>query len=257
MSSPLTRFQDGFSRALLAPADAPPAFDLAAQPGFAVYRNTVLKGWCDALQANYPAVARLVGDRWFRAAAVEYSRSHPPRDPSLLDFGEGFAAFLARFEPAAQLCYLADVARIDRLWTESHGACDAPCLEPAMIAGLSPERLAERVLRPHPAARWAWFGEQPIYTIWKRNREATEAAAPLDWHGEGVLLTRPAGIVRWTRLDAGGCAFLDACAAGRRLAEAAARAIGAHEAVDLGQLMAQLLESGAFDGGNGPEEKRA
>jgi hypothetical protein len=35
----------------------------ARQPGFAVYRNTVLKGCIDALQANYPTVHALVGDR--------------------------------------------------------------------------------------------------------------------------------------------------------------------------------------------------
>ncbi|HLS57002.1 MAG TPA: putative DNA-binding domain-containing protein, partial [Zeimonas sp.] len=57
-SHPLARFQDAFLRALL--ADAPvPAGDatiagLCGQPGFAVYRNTAIKGCIDALQANYP-----------------------------------------------------------------------------------------------------------------------------------------------------------------------------------------------------------
>ena len=64
----LSTFQDSFSAALLGQAaDAPWLSALESQPGFAVYRNTVLKGCIDALQANYPTVCQLVGDDWFRA----------------------------------------------------------------------------------------------------------------------------------------------------------------------------------------------
>jgi len=69
----LTDFQDGLSAALLHASPLPPApwlAALAAQPGFAVYGNTVLKGCIDALQASYPTVCQLVGEEWFRAAAA-------------------------------------------------------------------------------------------------------------------------------------------------------------------------------------------
>ena len=76
----LADYQDAFAQALLAEDRAvPPQLAyLVAQPGFAVYRNTVLKGCIDALQANFPAVARLVGDDWFRAAASVHARSALP-----------------------------------------------------------------------------------------------------------------------------------------------------------------------------------
>jgi hypothetical protein len=248
----LTRFQDGFAQALLAPdpAAAPglPAeiAALARQPGFAVYRNTVMKGCIDALQANYPAVARLVGDEWFRAAAAVFAREHLPVQATLLYYGEAFAEFLTRFEPAAELPYLPGVARLDRFWTESHAAPDEPALAPAALAGLAPDALATRVLCPHAAARWAWFADQPIYSIWQRNRDALDGEREIDWRGEGALLTRPQGVVQWTQLDAAGCAFLDACAAGRPLAQAAAAAVEVHEHVDLARLTKTLLEAGAF-----------
>ena len=61
-SGALCAFQDAFAEALLAPsgavANSPELTRLIAQPGFAVYRNTVMKGCIDALQANYPAVGR-------------------------------------------------------------------------------------------------------------------------------------------------------------------------------------------------------
>ena len=101
-----------------APADEAPA--ITRHPAFAVYRNTVLKGCVDALQANYPAVARLVGDDWFQSAATLYARTHPPVDGRLVLYGADFADFLARMEATHQLPYLTPVARLDRMWTLSH-----------------------------------------------------------------------------------------------------------------------------------------
>ena len=252
MHTALGRFQDGFAQALLAPDPATvpglPAeiAALARQPGFAVYRNTVMKGCIDALQANYPAVARLVGEEWFRAAAAIFARGQLPAQATLMYYGEAFAEFLARFEPAADLPYLSGVARLDRFWTESHAASDESVLDPAALAGLTPETLAATVLHPHPAARWLWVADQPIYTIWRRNREEHANERDIDWRGEGALLARPRGAVLWVQLDAAGCAFLDVCAAGRPLAEAAVAALEAQEDADLAQLTKTLLEAGAF-----------
>jgi len=262
-SPSLRRFQDAFAEALLAPAApdgapfaGPPAVArLVAQPGFAVYRNTVLKGCIDALQANYPAVSRLVGDAWFRAAAAVYVPAALPRQPSLLDYGDGFADFLAHFEPARELPYLAGVARLDRFWTEAHVARDEVPLAAAAVARLPPEELARVVLRPHASARWAWFDGQPIRSIWQSNRPhepavegGVDATGAYAWQGEGALVVRPRAEVAWLPLDQAGCAFLDACAAGRTLTAAAAAALAADAHADLAALMAHTLAAGAFGG---------
>ena len=52
--------------------------------------------------------------------------------------------------------------------------------------------------------------------------------------------------VEWIALDAAGCAFLDACAEGAALPVAAQAALEAQDNADLTQLMASLLEAGAF-----------
>ena len=88
MTSELSRFQNGFVQALLAPHDNnddTPHFlqALIEQPGFSVYRNTVMKGCIDALQANYPTVLRMVGEEWFRAVAALHVRKRPPSDTRL------------------------------------------------------------------------------------------------------------------------------------------------------------------------------
>lgn len=211
----LARFQDRFVRTLLAP-------ELPAPPAFAVYRNTVMKGCIDALQANYPSVARLVGEEWFRAAAAVYARANPPRVPMLTEYGAGFAGFLESFPPAAELPYLPAVARLDRFWTEAHSAPDEPALR----------RLNGRRLQLHAAARWGWFA-LPAYTIWSANREERGDGGEITWRAQGALITRPRDAVQWIELFADECRFLAACARGEELSDAV-------------PFLARLLQAGAF-----------
>lgn len=217
-----------------------------AQPAFAVYRNTVMKACIDALAANFPTVQRLVGEDWFRAAAALHVADEPPRDGRLLVYGDRFPDFLARFEPAASLPYLPGVARLDVLWREAHAAADAAVLAPDALAGLPPEALGALRLQPHPAARWTCFDAQPVFAIWQRNRDAADADAPLDWQGDDGLLTRPLDAVHAEPFCHGGCALLDACAAGATLGEAAEGALAARPATDLAGVLAQLLRAGVF-----------
>jgi hypothetical protein len=256
----LACFQHQFAAALLdrrsLPQVAESATDatmaaLLRQPGAAVYRNTVMRGLIDALQANYPAVVRVVGDEWFRAAAAVFVRQQAPSQPSLLTYGEGFATFIAAFEPAAELLYLPAVAQLDRCWTESHLAADAPPLQAAALpAGAD---LADVKLRIHPAARWRWFDDVPAFTLWQRNRAEHFDPTAFDWIGEGALLTRPAGDVRAQPLSRAGAALLDACTCGATLGTALVAALDATSDADqpasadaLVALLNQLIDAGAF-----------
>lgn len=246
----LHAFQASFHAALRAdPASgALPGF--AAQPGFAVYRNTVLKGGVDALAANYPAARAFVGDEWFRAAAACYVREWPPTQPMLTHYGASFADFLRRFPPAAALPCLPAVARLDRHWTEAHLAPAAPRADAAQLATRAPTELATLRLRPHPAARWAWFDDVPAFSLWQVNRgEVSMPPGGLDaipWRSEGALTTRPHDAVQVTPIPLAACTLLDACAHGATLATAASVTLAADPGLDFAALIAQLLTAGAF-----------
>lgn len=248
MSGALAAFQDEFIRALYAEPDAglPGMALLTSQPGFAVYRNTVIKSCIDALAANYPSVARLAGADWFREVALTHARAHPPGSIRMLDYDEGFPAFIADAAAAADLPYLADVARFDRMWMQSHTAADAIALDADMLARLTPEELSVTVLQPLPSARWAWCPAAPIYTLWSTSREGRAFDDSPLWCGEGVLMVRTDGHVGWQPIDAGTSAFLDACAGGASLTEAAASAVAAQPDIEVGALLSRLLVAGAF-----------
>ncbi|HSK41563.1 MAG TPA: DNA-binding domain-containing protein, partial [Arenibaculum sp.] len=110
---PLAERQTGFAAALLDPG-APAPHGLVGPDGlpsarrFGIYRNNVLAGLSDVLKAAYPATCRIVGEDFFAAMARLYVLAEPPRSPRLIEYGAGFPDFIARFEPAAALPYLAD-----------------------------------------------------------------------------------------------------------------------------------------------------
>lgn len=244
----LSCFQDAFAATLRPDAAAPPPAiaALVRQPGFQVYRNTVTRSCIDALQANYPTINRLVGDEWMRAAAAVYAGSTLPDRPMLLAYGSDFADFLRHFEPAADLPYLPDVARLDRCWTEAHIAATEASLNHGELEILCTSRFDRLRLVPHASARWHWSGEQPAYTIWSRNRAAETVTGDIDWHGEGALLTRPQDHVTWRALDLADCVFLDCCKNNGSVADAAEAALDADVNADLGRMITTLLEAGAF-----------
>jgi hypothetical protein len=244
--SALSAFQDAFARALFNDCLQPVVAALARQPGFAVYRNGVIKHAVDALQANFPAVARLVGDEWFGAAAATYVRMAPPCTPVLLEYGADFPDFLRNFEPAAAIAYVAEVAALDRMWTEAHIAANDVLLDAAELTSITPQDFTLCVLRPRRCMRWAWFDTVPAYSIWSANRTLTDPPQHIDWQGEGALITRPRDCVEWRPLRAGGCVFLDACAAGEPIASATHAALAADSGMNLEQLLYDLLTAGSF-----------
>lgn len=241
----LEHFQDAFIEALQVRA-APELSALTAQLGFQVYRNTVLKGCVEALCDNFPSVERLVGRDWLRAAAVVHANACAPSDARLIFYGADFPAFLAAFEPARELPYLGPVAQLDYLWIEAFCAVQEPALELASLAGVSPEALATCHLRPRASARWRWFDEQPIYSLWRCNREGVDLPDNLPWQGEGALLVGHCDGVTWHALEPAGCVFLDACAAGHDLERASALALQRQGDLDFTDLLSRLLGARVF-----------
>ncbi|MGG1946906.1 DNA-binding domain-containing protein [Trinickia sp. NRRL B-1857] len=247
MKTALARFQDDFVSAIFGQSDVGDSVaSLADQPGFAVYRNTILKGCIDALVANYPTVEVLVGTQWLRSAATEYAHAQPPDDPRLLMYGRSFPEYVGRLGCMHGLHYLAEVAALDRLWLAAHTAGDDLPLDPGALAALDPQALGNVRLTPRASTHWAWSAAHPAFTLWKTNREHLAWSDDTPWIGEGTLMTRARHAVESARVSEGACAFLSACAAGLALEASAHAALQAQPDIDIGATLAMLVSSGAF-----------
>lgn len=247
--------QRAFSAALLsmqavAPAGLRVPAGVDAQRRFAVHRNNVTVALIDALAAAFPVVHELVGDAFFRDLARDYARIDPPRSPVMSDYGDGFAAFIDAYAPVANLPYLGDMARLERLRGQSYHAADADALPVEAFRALlaSPQRLAVARVRLHPASRWL-ASQHAVHSLWAAHRHADvgrdAAFAAIDTErGEHVLVFRPRHEVQLAALPDGAVVFLDALHAQATFGDALAQACDDTAAARLDMLFALVLQHG-------------
>jgi hypothetical protein len=210
-----------------------------AERRFAVYRNTVAASLIAALQARFPVVERLVGADFFRPMACAYVALQPPASPVLLNYGEGFPSFIARFTAAAPLPYLADVARLEYARGLAYHATDQAPLPAASFAALDQGRLADFTVRLHPSVHVV-TSDFPVLSIWLANQTGT--GSPLRHRGpEAVLVSRPFFDVETRRLQPGTDAFLSALKAGATIGSAADVAEQASANFSVAEAVATLM----------------
>lgn len=242
------KFQGNFAAALCDPDLPPPAglcAPLAPLPlkRFAVYRNNVAVGLVDALAARFPATQRILGQEFFRGAARIFAAARPPRSPLMMTYGDAFPAFLAEFPPAAEVPYVADVARLEAARTRAYHAADAAPLEAAALETVAPQDLGALCFTLHPSLEII-ASPFPIVAIWARNAGEIPFSEEIEWRGENALVLRPQLEVEVRRLPAGAEVFLDRLGAGEPLAAAAEAALAANTAFDLGVNLAALFSAG-------------
>jgi Putative DNA-binding domain len=210
---------------------------------FAVHRNNMVAGLIKTLAGRFPAVVKIVGTEFFDVMARAYALAHPPRSPLLARYGDMFPDFIGGFEPAREVAYLADVARIEAARTRAYHAADAVPVGADAFAAQPPEALSAVRIALHPSVEIV-RSPHPIVTIWAMN-SGEQALAPIeDWRGEDAVVARPYLEVEVRGLPPGGAEFLLALAAGRTLGEAAQYALDTCQEFNLTDNVAGLIGCG-------------
>lgn len=239
-----------FAAALLDPAAPCPA-GLTAWNGsdparrFAVYRNNVVVSLIDALADTFPVTLELVGEEFFRAMAGIFVRAAPPKSALLAEYGEGFPAFIERFEPARSVPYLADVARLELLRVRAFHAADADPVTPDRIARAvaDPERLPALRATCHPSLG-VLSSRYAVVSLWAAHQGIGDLARVDPAIPETALVVRIGLEVQVVALPPGGDVLVAGLLSGLTLGEAAAQAAG--DEFDLTANLALLLRFGAL-----------
>jgi len=228
-------FQDAFGRAL---ATHTGQVGTALSRALTIHRNTSLRAAQTALADNFPVTRLMVGDDAFAALAHAFTEASPPTDPRLVFYGADFPAFVDDYPPFAEHRYLTDVARIERLVVEALFAADAEPRDPASFAMLE----LDAPLALHPAVRFVACAT-PAASLWlaHQNDAADDALESVVWQPEGVLVTRPRNRIFVSVETPAAITFIEGCADGLQLAEAAGAA-----GDELPGVFARTISAGCF-----------
>ena len=219
---------------------------LPAQRRFQIYRHNLVESLTAALDAVFPVVARLVGDRYFRRLAQEYMAAHPSRSGNLHAFGHALPRFIEQRPVARQLPYLGNVAALE--WA-CHGVwheADDERLDPASLAAV-PDHAQMRLRLHLQAATRLVASPYPVLRIWQANQsDAGDTEVSLDEGGVRLLVARASFEIEFRELDAAQDGWLRALAAGGTLGEATAAALEVDAGFDLGAALSRHLRLGSF-----------
>jgi hypothetical protein len=172
--------------------------------------------------------------------------AEPPRSPIMLDYGTGFPDFIRQFEPVAELPYLADVARVERAWTEAYHAPEASPIDPTAFTAIAPDQLPAMRLVLHPSLRVV-RSQFPVLAIWQMNvADAVPGPVDLGAGGEDVLVVRPLADVEVRSIPQGSLEFIQSLAEGKSLLAALEVATIANPRFDLSANLADLMHAGAL-----------
>jgi len=213
-----------------------------AERRFNVYRNNVIVSLTEALAVRFPVIERLVGAEFFRHMARIHAETERPATPVMLQWGRGFAAFLADFAPLRDYPYMADVARIEYCRGVAYHAADRDPVRPDLFADADPACLR---LGLHPSVSVLHL-EHAAVTIWAANQPGMRPGRVDDCPQIALILRDSSFNVPVRAISAGDAAMIGALGQGRSLLEAAELAQARDPSNDAASLLMELMAAGAI-----------
>ncbi|MEO7726565.1 MAG: DNA-binding domain-containing protein, partial [Burkholderiales bacterium] len=199
----------------------------------AIYRGNVSANAALALAATFPVVSKLVGAEFFDALARAYGGAHPSLSGDLNELGADFAAFVATFQPAQSLPYLADVARMEWRAHQAHYAADHAPLAVDKLPAID-ESAYPRLVVTLDAAVSTMASAFPLFRIWEVHQEdyRGEMTVDFDCARGHIIVYRSHFRAAVASLTQGEAAFLDAIKTGNVLGPALETALTADRGFD-------------------------
>ncbi len=171
-----------------------------------IYRHAYRSRLTEALAANYPVLARALGDEAFAQLALQYIDARPSRHASIRWFGDQLGAFCDEHPDALPHPALRDLIKLEWAICSAFDAADAPLATRDDLLQRAPDAWPALRLEFHPAVallELAW-GVEPIWQALSRDMEAgveREVPEPQE-HAHAIVVWRQALTPKWRSLDA-------------------------------------------------------
>lgn len=180
-----------------------------------VYRNNYRGNLHDTLAGAYPVIEQLVGKDFFRMLARQYIGQHLSRGGNLHGYGAEMASFVAAFEPARELAYLSDVAKLEWACHCAYFAEDIAVLDIGRLAQVPPEHYAELILHTHPSCHLL-RSRYPVAAIWHAHQPGADSDFHIDLASGACnpLVIRKEDVVLVSELSVADAAWLRGIQAG-------------------------------------------
>lgn len=210
-----------------------------------IYRNNTLSNLRGALRQVYPIVYQLVGDEFFNQAARQFIAEYPSSSGDLNDYGGDFAQFLVGYEPAVELDYLSDVARLEWALEQAYYAPDHEPLALSRLGTVSPEHYIDLRLKLYPAIT-LMQSDYPLQEIWRVHQPDYEGDGTVDLSAgaEWLLITRRAMQCMIEPITQVEYIFLRCLQEGNSFIEAVTAALANDESYPLQERLATLVTQG-------------
>jgi len=207
-----------------------------------IYQNNTRASLTSTLLAVFPVTARLVDERFFRYAASEFIRFHPPAEPRLVRYGAGFPNFLRTFAGLEEMPFVSETARLE--WAIAE-ALDEASQPPLPIAALDAAGDATPELVLQPSLRFV-ISHWPVLSIWSAHQESgdIDSVRAISRKPQRVTLWRAGESIRFALLSGAQFSFRYSLKARLGLHKAVARALTHEPMFDLPVALVGLFADG-------------
>ena len=215
---------------------------LSEQKRLDIYRNNVFSNYRSALEAVYPVILSLVGVDYFRQAAHRYVQRYPSVSGDIHHYGSEFYELLPTLPGAAELAYLADVARLEWSIHEAFHAANAERLDPSRLQSTTPEDYPDLKFALNPAARLLQ-SPYPIRRIWQVNLPDYQGDQRVDLSegGESLLVMRRNFVMEVEAIGSADAAVLAAFQRDEMFGQALDAAVAIDPDFDVGSFLQRFV----------------
>ena len=226
MTTELVRQQQVFAAALRNLTEPDPALLQRTPQGhearFHIYTHGYRVRMIEALQENYPVLARVLGDDDFAALANDFVQANPSQTASIRWFGATLAEFVARQPEQLPHLALLDLIRMEWALSTAFDSPDAETLVADALTVIAAETWPQLRFVAHPSVQLLamQWNVEPIWSALSNDPDAsTDAPDELAHH---LLVWRAGHVNQWRSLQEqeatllaalmSGCSFGELCA---------------------------------------------